>query len=407
LRRLQNGDERAAELLVQRYSWWLRVRVGRAVRKVSGGLFFGDIFSCVLIRFLECLKTFRPRSNNGLRAYLDKAIDGAISDAQQEWQSKGFGGFDTRLRRFLRSGAMLDNLSPLQLQKLFPHHTAEQLAGRNEENRKLGLEEIQKLFPNYTLDEIAQAQEPIVMQPYSEGAVDDGNGYQDDADSGYAVAAASADPVNAQRSTSSQYSKRAALGYRWPKEHAQRNVFAYQVSPRKRVYGSPWVDLVERYSAARDEAFLKHLGRQKFTEWKMEHRCTANTGDWDENGNWRPTEHRRLIEDGPSSRVVAVLNEYRSDSVADLVTAATTSHLIQGNKYGLQMLLGGIFIALANGLDDEGRARALDMIAHFSERETFSPTERAVFHTICQMADDVFTPAAQPKSGRLHLRLVN
>ena len=73
----------------------------------------------------------------------------------------------------------------------------------------------------------------------------------------------------------------------------------------------------------------------------------------------------------------------------------------------LQMLLGGIFIALANGLDDEGRARALDMIAHFSERETFSPTERAVFHTICQMADDVFTPAAQPKSGRPHLRLVN
>jgi hypothetical protein len=64
-----------------------------------------------LIRFLECLKTFRPGSNNDLRAYLDKAIDGAISDAQQEWQSKGFSGLDTRkklLRRLIaETGALM------------------------------------------------------------------------------------------------------------------------------------------------------------------------------------------------------------------------------------------------------------------------------------------------------------
>jgi hypothetical protein len=59
LRRLQNGDERAAELLAQRYRWWLQVKVGRAVRKVSGGLFFGDVFTCALDRFLECIETFR------------------------------------------------------------------------------------------------------------------------------------------------------------------------------------------------------------------------------------------------------------------------------------------------------------------------------------------------------------
>ena len=63
-------------------------QVGEAVRNVSGGLFFGDVFSCAQIRFLECLKTFRPGSNNGWRAYLEKAINGAISDAQQEWQAR-------------------------------------------------------------------------------------------------------------------------------------------------------------------------------------------------------------------------------------------------------------------------------------------------------------------------------
>lgn len=73
----------------------------------------------------------------------------------------------------------------------------------------------------------------------------------------------------------------------------------------------------------------------------------------------------------------------------------------------LQMLFGGMFLALANGLDDEGRARALDMIAHFSERETFSPSERDVFRTMRQMAEDVFTQAAPRKSGRPSLRIVN
>ena len=236
LRRLQNGDARAAEILAKRWRWWLQVQVGEAVRKVSGGLFFGDVFSCAQIRFLECLKTFRPGSNNGLRAYLEKAINGAISDAQQEWQSKGFSGFDTRLRRFLRSDG---ELSQEQLQKLYPNYTSEQIAARNEPllKRNLSLEEIQKLFPSNTLEQIAQAMEPIVLQNYSEGAVDDGNGHQDDdehnAPSGYALKAASNDPVNAQRSTSSRWSKQAASGRQWPKEHGQRNVFAYQVSASK------------------------------------------------------------------------------------------------------------------------------------------------------------------------------
>jgi hypothetical protein len=166
-------------------------------------------------------------------------------------------------------------------------------------------DEIQKLFPKYTLDEIAIAMGPIIHQNYSEGAVDDCNGYQDDDEhntpSGYALKVASSDPVNAQRSTASQYSKQAASGRQWPKEHGQRNVFAYQVSANKRVYDSPWIDLFEKHSDAQDAAFFKLLGPQKFTEWRMARRYTANTGDYD-GTDWRPTEHRRLKEDGPSSR---------------------------------------------------------------------------------------------------------
>ena len=282
LRKLQGGDYGPAALLAERYRWWIQYKASRAVRKVSGGLYFGDVFDCALVQFCECLKQFKPGSNSGLNAYLRKAIDGAISDAQHDWQRKGFTGLDTRLRRFLR----------------------------NEDNREMPPEEIQKLFPKYTLEQIALAQEPIVMQSYGEGAVDDGNGHQDaddhNAPSGYAIAAASSDPVNAQRSTSSQWSKRAALGpVIWLR--TKRNVIAYETVDsarlglggqwsyrRKRVYASPWVNSLERQAAARDANLLKAMGLQRFTEWHMDHRSTANAGDW-ENGEWRSAERKARL----------------------------------------------------------------------------------------------------------------
>ena len=47
----------------------------------------------------------------------------------------------------------------------------------------------------------------------------------------------------------------------------------------------------------------------------------------------------------------------------------------------LQMLFGGLFIALCNGLDDEARARALGMLTHFADFTNFSPSERDAFYT--------------------------
>jgi hypothetical protein len=286
LRRLHGGDYAAAAILAERYRWWLGVQVASAVERVSGGLRFEDVFDAALIQFLESLKDYRPGSNNGLRAYLDKAIAGAISDAQQEWQRHGFTGLDTRLRRFLR----------------------------NEAHRSWPLEAIQKLFPNYTLEQIAEAKKPFIMQSYGEGAVDDGNGFPDENDSGHAIAAASHDPINAVsiRSSASEGSKRDSLGRRWPRRVNERNVVGYESSGvrggiahgeygrrvekwsyrRDRTYAPLWNDLVEHYTVAGEETLLQQMGRQAFTEWRMEHRFTANTGEWDD-GEWRSTERRQ------------------------------------------------------------------------------------------------------------------
>ena len=136
------------------------------------------------------------------------------------------------------------------------------------------------------------------MQSYGEGAVDDENGHQDaddhNAASGCAVAAASADPVNAQRSTASQWSKRAALGAVIWLQRTKRNVVAYETVDsarlglggqwsyrRKQRDPSPWVDSLERQAGARDANLLKGMGLQRFTEWHMDRRSTANTGDWE------------------------------------------------------------------------------------------------------------------------------
>jgi hypothetical protein len=75
----------------------------------------------------------------------------------------------------------------------------------------------------------------------------------------------------------------------------------------------------------------------------------------------------------------------------------------------LNMLFGGLFIALCNGLDDEARARALGMLTHFADSTNFSPSERDAFYTTLKMADDVFLQAGERKSDRdrSFLRLVN
>ena len=115
------------------------------------------------------------------------------------------------------------------------------------------------------------------MQTYGEGAVNDDNGHHDVDDyttpSGYALAVATGDPVNALRSTVSQSSKRDILGYRWPREHGKRNLHIFETVDsdsgklgkklakskwtyrRKRVYGSLWNDLVECYAARLNAPF--------------------------------------------------------------------------------------------------------------------------------------------------------
>jgi hypothetical protein len=80
----------------------------------------------------------------------------------------------------------------------------------------------------------------------------------------------------------------------------------------------------------------------------------------------------------------------------------------------LAMLFGTTFLSLANGPDDADRKRALDMLAYFSERDTFSPAEREIMRTMTQMANDVFldgkgkvTPCPSKPRPKPDLRIVN
>ena len=75
----------------------------------------------------------------------------------------------------------------------------------------------------------------------------------------------------------------------------------------------------------------------------------------------------------------------------------------------LTMLLGATFLSLASGLNDEQRGEALNMLAYFSERDTFSPGERLILQTMVRMANDVFTKAEEREAvrDRSHLRVVS
>jgi hypothetical protein len=55
---------------------------------------------------------------------------------------------------------------------------------------------------------------------------------------------------------------------------------------------------------------LEITGRQRFTEWRMQHVSKANTGDW-VNGEWRPTERKRLTNEQPAPFRSKVAERYR------------------------------------------------------------------------------------------------
>src|SRR5690348_3431263 len=99
-------------------------------------------------------------------------------------------GRDTRLRRFLLS----------------------------EEHRRWPLEMIQLKFPKYSVKQIACELDVSPTESYTETSIVDENGDEQSTD----------DPIAASRSTSSQWSRQNALGYRWPEEHAERNVVGYE-----------------------------------------------------------------------------------------------------------------------------------------------------------------------------------
>jgi hypothetical protein len=258
-------ENKAARLLVERYVYTIQFRAWRAWRKVHPVRNFkkhrdlmpnrrrlhaveiDDVIAAALERFWRAVRNFGTGANNGLFAYAGEWVDGAISDTMRDWRNtEGFTERDdTRLARFLR----------------------------NEKHREWPLEIIKLKFPKYTLEEIAIKLEVSVTESYTEIAVIDENGDEQSTD----------DPLDAARSSAAPWSRHAALGYRWPKEHGLRNLHAFEqvnsargglaygykgkrvttwTGKRRRIYGSLWNDRVWEHHDRKQVAKLNEKGRQ-------------------------------------------------------------------------------------------------------------------------------------------------
>jgi hypothetical protein len=251
------------DTLVRRFQWLFQIKVAGRLQKVCGSLDdFDDVLAAALERFAELLPKFNLRARNGLNAFVREAIDGAISDGMADQLNRaGIGGLDTRLRRFLRGLRSEGHRHP----SLYRHPS---------------LEEIQRRFPKYTPDKISLAMQPPIAEGYTE---------ENELNS------AECDPRAAAGAASSQYSRRAALGYRWRKKPKKprlvRNIFSFEivrsvrgglahgeygrrVQPwsyrRTRVYGSPWNDNVW-WNYEREQLGLPQgMGRQRYADYLVE-----------------------------------------------------------------------------------------------------------------------------------------
>ena len=151
-------------------------------------------------------------------------------------------------------------------------------------------------FPNFSLERIEWEQSIArpVTDSYSEVGEDNDGRYFGGDDGLARQEAPGTESLEALDSpAASDWSRESARGYRWPKEYELRNGRSWLIGytpghKSRRVYGSLWDDNYQHYHGRRLSAHLRWMGRQRFTEWRMEHAPKANSGDW-VNGEWRPT----------------------------------------------------------------------------------------------------------------------
>ena len=282
------GDQRAARGLVLAHTLFIRGRAGKrwsklnrttgqAPPRMDRAVEYDDFVASGLLALAQAIRNYEP-GNNKLNAFARKGINGAIADTLKDWgNAPGFGGMDSRIQRFIRS---------------HPHWPADW---------------IRMKFPNFSLERIEWEQSTArpVTDSYSEVG-EDNDGHYVFGDDGVArQETPGTESLEALDSpAASGWSRKSAGGYRWREKNALRNGQSWLIGytpghkPR-RVYGSLWDDNYQHYHDRRLSAHLKGMGRQRFTEWRMEHAPKANSGDW-MNGEWHPTERKRLADEKPA-----------------------------------------------------------------------------------------------------------
>ena len=256
----QQGDHRSASLLVERHLYGIQVKGWRRWAKLNGifkkgvtgppkrerAVEYGDFIGAAVEKFWLALTRFKSKRNNGLNAYTQWGVRGAISDMARDWRNRtAFGGMESDIQRFLRYGERWN--WPAEIIKL--------------------------KFPKFSIEEIEWEKEVVYAiqegESYGEGGVDDEKAF--DSDHGRQLETATDSLAAVQSLPMSQYSRGAALGVRWKK--ALRNVIPWHLGytkgfePKRRsCYAPLWNDVVERDYAERDSALLKRIGRQRYAD---------------------------------------------------------------------------------------------------------------------------------------------
>ena len=108
-------------------------------------------------KFWLALTRFKSKRNNGLNAYTQWGVRGAISDMARDWRNRtAFGGMESDIQRFLRYGERWN--WPAEIIKL--------------------------KFPKFSIEEIEWEKEVVYAiqegESYSEGGVDDEKAFDSD-----------------------------------------------------------------------------------------------------------------------------------------------------------------------------------------------------------------------------------
>jgi hypothetical protein len=249
---------------------WLTLNPPRKKPDQERAAQFDDFVAAGLEDLWEAITAWTPGFR--LNTFARVGIAGALSDIAQDWRNRsGLGGLKSDLHREIRS---------------HPKSSADWIAALFA--TKYRVTRIPGQPSHQTAVEYVAEEQDLALAAtwkptsYTEGAVSDNTWFVEACE--YVTTAAATEipsPEDIEGPTSED-TKRAALGHRWPKEHGHRNLSVYESCGarggiahgkelpwsyrRVRIYGSPWNDRLWHHYERYTLALLKWWGRQRYAE---------------------------------------------------------------------------------------------------------------------------------------------